>query len=68
YNRAMELMIRSAPEQYLWVHRRWKSRPRHERLGRPMPSRLIAKLESLPWLTPQDIDRVVKGPVEPVMA
>jgi hypothetical protein len=33
-----------------------------------MPSRLIAKLESLPWLTPQDIDRVVKGPVEPVMA
>jgi KDO2-lipid IV(A) lauroyltransferase len=68
YNRAMEQMIRSAPEQYLWVHRRWKSRPRHERLGRPMPGRLIAKLESLPWLTPQDIDRIVKGPVEPVMA
>jgi KDO2-lipid IV(A) lauroyltransferase len=68
YNRAMEMMIRRAPEQYLWVHRRWKSRPRHERLGRPMPGRLIAKLESLPWLTPQDIDRLVKGPVEPVMA
>ena len=68
YNRAMELMICRAPEQYLWVHRRWKSRPRHERLGRPMPRRLIAKLESLPWLTPQDIDRIVKGPVEPVMA
>ncbi|MHC4274530.1 MAG: LpxL/LpxP family acyltransferase, partial [Planctomycetota bacterium] len=61
YNRAMELMIRRAPEQYLWVHRRWKSRPRYERLGRPMPRRLIAKLESLPWLTPQEIDRLVRG-------
>jgi KDO2-lipid IV(A) lauroyltransferase len=59
YNRAMEMMIRRAPEQYLWVHRRWKSRPRHERLGRPMPGRLIAKLESLPWLTPREIDRLV---------
>jgi KDO2-lipid IV(A) lauroyltransferase len=61
YNRAMELMIRRAPEQYLWVHRRWKSRPRHERLGRPMPNRLIAKLESLPWLTPPEIDQLVRG-------
>jgi hypothetical protein len=33
-----------------------------------MPSRLIAKLESLPWLTPQDIDRLVGGPVVPVTA
>jgi hypothetical protein len=33
-----------------------------------MPGRLIAKLESLPWLTPQDIDRLVKGSAEPVMA
>ena len=62
YNRAMELMIRAAPEQYLWVHRRWKSRPRHERLGRPMPRRLREKLQTLPWLTPQDLDRLVAGP------
>jgi KDO2-lipid IV(A) lauroyltransferase len=61
YNRAMELMIRRAPEQYLWVHRRWKSRPRHERLGRPMPRRLISKLETLPWLTPPELERLVKG-------
>ncbi|MHC4415738.1 MAG: lysophospholipid acyltransferase family protein [Planctomycetota bacterium] len=61
YNRAIELMIRTAPEQYLWVHRRWKSRPRHERLGRPVPRRLIENLRSLPWLTPQEVDRIVQG-------
>jgi KDO2-lipid IV(A) lauroyltransferase len=61
FNRAMEMMICRAPDQYLWVHRRWKSRPRHERLGRPMPRRLIAKLESLPWLTPQEVDQLVKS-------
>jgi KDO2-lipid IV(A) lauroyltransferase len=61
YNYAMEQMIRRMPEQYLWVHRRWKSRPRHERLGRPIPPRLIAKLESLPWLTPQDVGRIVES-------
>ncbi len=60
YNRAMETMIRNAPEQYLWVHRRWKSRPRHERLGRPMPRHMVARLESLPWLTQQDLDRVIE--------
>ncbi len=59
YNRAIELMIRAAPEQYLWVHRRWKSRPRHERLGRPMPRRLIAKLRTLPWLTSGEVDCIV---------
>ena len=60
YNRAMETMIRRAPEQYLWVHRRWKSRPRHERLGRPMPGRFVAKLESLPWLSATDVDQLVQ--------
>lgn len=50
YNLAMERMIRQAPEQYLWMHRRWKSRPRHEREGRPMPARLREKLQSLPWM------------------
>jgi KDO2-lipid IV(A) lauroyltransferase len=68
YNHAMEQMVRRAPDQYLWVHRRWKSRPRHERLGRPMPRRMIAKLESLPWLTSEEIDRLVKGPPAAVEA
>lgn len=27
YNQALERMIRSAPEQYWWVHRRWKGQP-----------------------------------------
>ncbi len=30
YSRAMEAFIREAPEQYLWIHRRWKSRPKDE--------------------------------------
>ncbi|UCD75753.1 MAG: lysophospholipid acyltransferase family protein [Phycisphaerales bacterium] len=59
YNRAIEQMIRLAPEQYLWLHRRWKSRPRHEREGRPVPNRLIARLESLPWMTQEELDRII---------
>ena len=27
FTRALEQIVRSAPEQYLWVHRRWKHRP-----------------------------------------
>jgi len=27
YTRALEAIIRTAPEQYLWTHRRWKHRP-----------------------------------------
>ena len=30
YTAALELAIRAAPEQYFWVHRRWKTRPREE--------------------------------------
>jgi KDO2-lipid IV(A) lauroyltransferase len=30
YTTSLEEMIRQAPEQYLWVHRRWKHRPRGE--------------------------------------
>lgn len=51
YMRAIEMMVRLAPEQYLWMHRRWKSRPRHERLGKPFPPGLRRSLESLPWMT-----------------
>ena len=28
YTKAIERMARRCPEQYLWVHRRWKSKPR----------------------------------------
>ncbi len=61
FNRALELMIRRAPEQYLWLHRRWKSRPKHERLGQPMPKRLIAKLEQLPWMTQGELDLIISN-------
>lgn len=30
YTTALEEVIRTAPEQYLWVHRRWKHRPKGE--------------------------------------
>lgn len=58
-NRAIEQMVRATPEQYLWVHRRWKSRPRWERAGKPMPQRVIRNLESLPWMDSTELDRVV---------
>lgn len=50
YTRALELMVRRQPHQYLWIHRRWKSRPRHERLEKPMPRALRTKLQDLPWM------------------
>jgi len=28
YTRAIEQIVRDAPEQYLWIHRRWKSQPK----------------------------------------
>lgn len=60
YRRAIEAMVRRAPEQYLWMHRYWKSRPRHERLGRPFPGHLREKIEQLPWTTPEDVRRILE--------
>ena len=60
YRRAIEEMVRRAPEQYLWMHRYWKSRPRHERLGRPFPDALREKIAALPWMTPERVERVVE--------
>ncbi|MFO0828827.1 MAG: lysophospholipid acyltransferase family protein [Phycisphaerales bacterium] len=65
YNRAIETMVRAAPSQYLWVHRRWKSRPKHEREGKPMPDRLRRKLESLPWMT-EELLASCAQPIEPL--
>ena len=59
YRRAIEQSVRSAPEQYLWMHRIWKSRPRHERLNKPFPAAMRAKLEALPWMTQQEVDAIV---------
>lgn len=66
FNRAIEMAIRGAPEQYLWVHRRWKSRPPHERLERPMPDRLREKLRQLPWMTDEEMERLEQR-IEPLV-
>lgn len=34
YTAALERLIRRAPEQYFWVHRRWKSVPQQRRSTR----------------------------------
>lgn len=58
YRRALEEMVRAAPEQNLWLHRYWKSRPRHERLNRPFPDELREKLRALPWMTDEEMGRI----------
>ncbi|MBK7406496.1 MAG: lysophospholipid acyltransferase family protein [Phycisphaerales bacterium] len=60
YRRAIERMILRAPEQYLWMHRIWKSRPRHERLNRPFPDSLRRKLAELPWMGDSEVEAVVE--------
>ncbi len=60
YTRAIEQMVRACPEQYLWMHRRWKSRPRFERQGKPMPSLMRRKLESLPWMDQAMMNRLLE--------
>ena len=52
------LGVRDAPEQYLWMHRIWRSRPRHERMNRPFPGAFVEKLRSLPWVTEADIEAI----------
>ncbi len=59
YRRAIEQSVRRAPEQYLWMHRIWKSRPRHERLNKPFPKNLREKLESLPWMTSDELEGII---------
>lgn len=33
YTKALEDMVRADPSQYLWIHRRWKNRPKGEASG-----------------------------------
>ncbi|HMB06627.1 MAG TPA: lysophospholipid acyltransferase family protein, partial [Isosphaeraceae bacterium] len=37
YTSALETIIRRDPDQYLWLHRRWKHQPK-KRLGKKVPS------------------------------
>lgn len=60
YRRGIEMMIRRAPEQYLWMHRIWRSRPGHERHQKPFPPHLLEKLRSLPWMTDAEVERLVE--------
>lgn len=59
YRRSIEKMIRQSPEQYLWMHRIWKSRPRHERLNKPFPDTLKNKLAALPWMTGDELASII---------
>ncbi len=59
YRRAIEMMVRRSPEQYLWMHRIWRARPAHERHNKPFPPSLRDKLAALPWMTPEELERVV---------
>lgn len=68
FNRAIEWMVRESPEQYLWVHRRWNSRPKHEREGKDLPERLARRIAALPWMTPgllAELAKPIDAPVEP---
>jgi Kdo2-lipid IVA lauroyltransferase/acyltransferase len=60
YRRAIESMVRRAPEQYFWMHRVWRARPGHERQQRPFPALLRDKLASLPWMSAADVEAVVE--------
>jgi len=68
YARALEDQVRRTPEQYLWIHRRWKSRPRFERDGRPLPANLRRKLAELPWMDEAGLERLAGGEAAPPTA
>lgn len=60
YRRAIEEMVRRAPDQFLWMHRYWKARPRFEKEGKPFPEPLRDKLRALPWMTDESLGRIVE--------
>jgi Kdo2-lipid IVA lauroyltransferase/acyltransferase len=57
---AIETMVRRSPEQYDWMHRVWRSRPKHERSNRPFPEALKEKLTLLPWMTSEGLARIIE--------
>lgn len=58
YRHAIEKMVSAAPEQYLWMHRAWKSRPKHERENTAFPKTLRKKLAQLPWVGEEGAERL----------
>ena len=60
YRRSIENLVLAAPSQYLWMHRIWKSRPRHERLDKPFPDTLRRKLAELHWMDDDAIARLIE--------
>ncbi len=61
YVRALETMVRRDPEQYLWLHRRWKSRPKFELNGKPLPEAMRKKLLQLPWMNEAQVARIAES-------
>lgn len=59
--KAVETSVEAHPGQYLWMHRRWKTRPKFEEEGTPMPASLQRKLEALPWMTQEKMNRLTGG-------
>ena len=60
YNRALESMVRRFPTQFVWMHRRWRSRPRYEYKGKPMTASMQRKLEGLPWMDEKTMEGLKK--------
>lgn len=46
YHAALERIIRRAPEQYFWVHKRWKSEPGQKRKRTPKPATDLTSVEN----------------------
>ena len=61
YTHALENLIRQCPAQYLWMHRRWKSRPKHVLAGRSMPASLARRISSLPWHSSSESDAIIEA-------
>ncbi|MBY0111227.1 MAG: lysophospholipid acyltransferase family protein [Phycisphaerales bacterium] len=59
YRRSIEKMVRRSPEQYLWMHRIWRSRPPHERKDREFPGALRDKLAALPWMNETELQSII---------
>lgn len=60
YTWGLEQLVRSEPTQYLWLHRRWKSRPHHERDGSAMPSLLERRIQGLDWLSDDEQATIIE--------
>jgi len=58
YRKGIENTIAAHPEQSLWMHRYWKSRPRWELQGKPIPAAQMRKIEQLPWITASELERL----------